>query len=191
MSYFPIPDWAAELDTAAFTDPAQLETRAAKFERTIKRRNRIEYAAGALCVLGFGAASFFAFRETQHLIAGAFAFCTACVLVVLWQLSVRGSYRASQPEESCLSHLRGQYERQYRALRDVPQWYLGPIALGVIAVYAAMITKFAEMGGLAKALGGTWQPMLSTLTFFAFVWWLNWFAAKKLKRQIERIDALG
>ncbi len=191
MSHFPIPEWAAHVGDAEFTDPTLVQTRAAKFEKTIKRRNVIEYAAGALCLVGFGVAAAGAFQAAEYLIAGAFAFSSACVLVVLWQLNARGSYRPSPPEESCLAHLRGQYERQYDALRTVPMWYLGPIALGVFSVYAAMIIKFTQVGGLAKALEGTWQPLLGTVAFFGFVWWLNWFAAGKLKAQIDQIDTLA
>ena len=190
MSQFPIPDWASDSDEAHFSDPATIKSRAAKFERTIKRRNLIESAAGALCFAGFGALTWKAAQEGEFVIANAYAFCIACVAVVLWQLAARGSYEPQRPEESCLAHLREQYQRQYEALRGVPQWYLGPIALGITAVYTAMMIKFTEVGGLAKALEGTWVPIAGTAAFFAFVWWLNWTAARGLKKRIEQIDAL-
>lgn len=191
MSNFPIPEWATSVEDAQFTDPAQVQTRAAKFERTIKRRNFIEYAAGAFCIISFGGLAYGSLQMTEYLIAGAYALCIACVVFVLWQLRARGSHRPLRPEESCLDHLRDQYLRQYNALRTVPQWYLGPLTLGVITVYTTMIIKFSQMGGLAKALEGIWQPLLGTAAFFGFVWWLNWFAAQKLKRQIDQIDTLG
>ncbi|MEM7700608.1 MAG: hypothetical protein AAF251_01590 [Pseudomonadota bacterium] len=190
MSQLPIPEWAATVDDAQFTDPAKVKARAAKFERTIRRRNVIEYAAGALCIAGFAYGGVFAALEAEYLMAFALAFCIGCILLVLWQLNARGSYLLAPPEETCLQHLRGQYVRQYHALRSVPVWYLGPIALGLSAVYAAMILRFAQMGGLAKALEGTWQPIAGTALLFGFIWWLNWFAAEKLKKQIDQIDAL-
>lgn len=190
MSHFPIPEWAADIDDAQFTDPALVKTRAAKFERTIKRRNILEYAAGALCFVLFGAMAVASAYKGEFVFAAAAALCLLCVGVVMWQLNARGSYQPSPPEENCLTHLRGQYERQYRALRSVPLWYLGPLAFAIFVFYAAMIVQFTQIGGLAKALEGTWQPMLSTAAFFGFVWWLNWFAAGKLKKQIDQIDAL-
>jgi len=190
MSQFPIPEWAAHVDDAQFTDPALVQTRATKFERTIKRRNLLEYAAGALCFVLFGALAIGGVSKGEPLFAAGAALCVVCVGIVLWQLNARGSYRPPLPEESCLDHLRSQYHRQYEALRAVPVWYLGPLAVGVFGFYALMIIQFSRVGGLAKALEGTWQPMLTTAAFFGFVWWLNWFAARKLKKQIDQIDAL-
>lgn len=191
MSHLPIPEWGAQVADAEFTDPAKLQARAAKFEGTIKRRNFLEYAASVLCVIAFGSSSFGALSVGEYGIGAAFAFCVVCVMAVLWQLNARGSYRPIPPEESCLAHLRGQYQRQYEALRSVPVWYLGPIALGLASVYTAMLVKFTQVGGLAKAFEGTWLPMLGTAAFLGFVWWLNWHAAGDLKKQIDRIDALA
>ena len=190
MSQFPIPDWAAQVDDAQFTDPALLQTRARKFERTIKRRNFIEYAAGALCLVAFGSMSVAGIAEGQPVFAAASSLCMVCVLIVLWQLNKRGSYEPLRPEDSCRNHLREQYERQYKALRSVPVWYLGPLAVGVFGFHGAMLVQFATIGGWTKALEGTWQTIAFTAAFFAFVWWLNWFAARKLKEQIDQIDAL-
>ena len=191
MSQFPIPDWATDVDTREFTDPALLAGRASKFERTIKRRNFLEYAAALLSVGLFGALFVFGLLEGEIVFVAGGALCTVCTMIVAWQLHKRGSYEQPLPEESCLEHLRSQYERQYHALRTVPYWYLGPLAIGVFGFYAIMIAKFTIMGSFAKALEGTLQPMLFTAAFFGFVWWLNWFAAGKLKRQIEQIDALN
>lgn len=191
MSQFPIPGWAADVADAQFTDPVLLNERATKFERTVKRRNLVEYAAGALCLIAFGAMSIGGVVEGQLVFAAASALCFVCVLVVLWQLQKRGSYEPLRPEDNCLSHLRDQYDRQYKALRSVPLWYLGPLAVGVFGFHTAMIAQFAMIGGLSKALEGTWQTIATTAAFFGFVWWLNWFAARKLKKQIDQIDALS
>ena len=191
MSQFPIPDWVSDTDDAHFTDPALLHTRAQKFARTITRRNFIEYAAGALCLVAFGSMSVGGVVKGQPVFAAASSLCVVCVLIVLWQLTKRGSYEPLRPEDSCLNHLRDQYERQYKALRSVPIWYLGPLAVGVFGFYATMLFQFAMIGGWAKAFEGTWQAIACTAAFFLFVWWLNWFAARKLKKQIEQMDALS
>lgn len=190
MSHFPIPEWAAQVDDAQFTDPALVQTRAAKFERTIKRRNILEYAAGALAATLFGAQAIGAAAIGETLLAAAGALCALCVLVVLWQLHQRASYRAAPPEASCLEHLRAQYQRQYEALRSVPRWYLGPLALGLLGTYAAMAYTSAQMNGWDKAIEGIGQPVLYTAAFFVAVGALNLFAARGLKRQIDQIDAL-
>lgn len=191
MNRFPIPEWAADIDDAQFTDPAKVKTRAAKFERTIKRRNVLEYAAGGLAVVLFGGLSIGALSKAEYFIAAAGALCVACTVYVLFQLNKRGSSIAARPEESCLAHLRGQYERQYHALRTVPQWYLAPIGLGLFGYYALFAVQYGQRVGLEKALDGIWHPLLGTAALFAFFWWLNARAARSLKQRIDQIDALG
>ncbi|MEL6738479.1 MAG: hypothetical protein AAFO28_06095, partial [Pseudomonadota bacterium] len=159
MTRLPIPDWAAEIDTAEFTDPALLKSRAAKFERTIKRRNILEYAAGGLAAVLFGAFAFGAAIYGEYVFSAAAVLCVGSILVVLWQLAKRGSFHSALPEQSCLDHLRTQYERQYEALRSVPLWYLGPIGLGLTGFYAAFAFRFAQVGGWHKALEGVAQPV--------------------------------
>ena len=190
MTNFPIPEWATQVDNAQFTDPALVQTRAAKFERTIKRRNILEYAAGALAATLFGAQAIGAALIGEYLFAAAGALCALSVLVVLWQLHKRGSYRPAPPEASCLDHLRAQYQRQYEALRSVPRWYLGPITLGLLGFYATTAYKAAQTIGWTKAIEGIGQPVLYTALFCVAVGALNLFAARGLKRQIDQIDAL-
>ncbi|MEM7688168.1 MAG: hypothetical protein AAF291_04030 [Pseudomonadota bacterium] len=190
MTQLPIPEWAAAVADAEFTDPALIQKRASKFERTIKRRNILEYAAGALCVVLFGALAIGGVMKSEYLFAAGGALCVVCTGIVIWQLHARGSYRLPLPEESCLDHLRSQYQRQYDALHSVPVWYLGPLAVGVFGFYALMIVQFTQIGGLGKALEGTWKPIVATTAFFIFVGWLNRFAARKLKDKIDQIDAL-
>ncbi len=191
MSQFPIPQWAAAVDDAQFTDPALIETRAAQFERTIKRRNVLEYAAGGLALVLFGALAIGALAIGEYLFAAAGALCIGSILVVLWQLNARGSYRPAPPEATCLEHLRAQYKRQYEALRSVPVWYLGPFAIGLTGFYGAFAYRFAQVGGWEKALEGVWLPMLGTAAFFLAVWALNAFAARALKQRIQQLDRIS
>jgi len=191
MSQFPIPEWAALIDDAQFTDPAQVQARAEAFESTIKWRNILEYAAGALAVGLFAALSIGAIAIGEYIFAAAGLFVAVCVMVVLWQLHKRGSHQPARLEMPCLDHLRSQYERQYHALRTVPVWYLGPVALGLAGFYAAFAFKFARVGGWMEAAEALWQPVLVTSAVFAGIWVLNALAARSLKRRIDQIDTLA
>jgi hypothetical protein len=191
MNPFPIPDWAEEVDDAQFTDPALIQTRAAKFERTIRRRNVLEYAAGALAGALLALFSLGAALTGEFLIAAASALCAIGLGIILWQLDARASVLPARPEAACLDHLRRQYERQYQALVTVPKWYLAPLLPGILAFYGAVTLRVAQAAGWSAALDGMWWPLGASFGVFGAIALANWWAARALKRQIERIDALG
>lgn len=190
MSNFPIPEWSAQVDDAQFTDPAAVQNRTQHFERTIRRRNRLENAAGFVCLVVFAAFGLGALSRGEFLIAVADALCVIGVLVVTWQLRRRANLLPMRPEAPCLDHLRAQYERQYRALRSVPKWYLGPLIPGIAAFYAAVTVRVAQSAGWARALEGLWLPLGFTVAVFVAIAFANWLAARALKRRIDQIDAL-
>lgn len=190
MSSFPIDLWITQLPDARFTDPAECRMRATRFERTVRLRNVIEYAAGGLALVLFAGLFAAALSRGEVLIAAAGALCAVCVGVVLWQLHARGSLNPVRPEQSCLDHLRGQYRRQYDALRSVPQWYLGPPTLGLGALYAAITVRAADSIGWASALEGMAWPVLATLGGFGGIAALNLWAARAIRQRLEALEGL-
>lgn len=190
MNSSPIDLWITQLPDARFTDPAQCRERAARLARTVRLRNILEYAAGGLALVLFAGLSAGALVKQEGLIAAAGALCAVCVAVVLWQLHARASLNPPRPEQSCLDHLRGQYHRQYTALRSVPQWYLGPPALGLGALYAAIAARVADTLGWAHTLEGMAWPILATLGVFAAIAALNLWAARSLRQHLDALDRL-
>lgn len=191
MSQLPLPEWAAEVADAQFTDPALVKARATKFDRTIMRRNFIEYAAGALALVLFTGLTVGAFIKGEPLIAVASIVILIGVGIVMWQLHVRGSVLLPAPEEPCLQHLRGQYYRQYKALDSVWKWYLGPLVPGILAFYGVVAFRVSQAAGWQVALEGSWKPLAVTVGLFLFIGLANWFAARALKRKVDQIDALS
>lgn len=191
MTQLPIPTWTKAASTADFTDPARLAHYTTRFERSIRRRNAIEYAAGALVVAAFSLAG------AQAAIFGLWPFALALwltvagTLYVIWKLRRDGSVEPAPSELPCREHLRSQLERQRRLLRAVPRWYLAPLAPGIVGIYGLVIAGVARNHGLMVALEGVWLPLVATAGFFGFVAWLNFAAAKRIERQIHALDRLG
>ena len=180
--------WRADDGAGGFTDPARLEKRRTRFERTIRRRNLIEYAAGAL-LLCLEVPAFIMFAATgQTLMAGAIVLMLGGTIAVMWNLHRRASMRSRRPEEDCRSHLIGQYRRQAEALRTVPLWYIGPLMPGVLGVYGTVAIEAARRGRFAEFVSEMGLPFGLTLAFFGFVIWLNQRAAHSL-RQAEELEA--
>lgn len=191
MSLPPLPAWQSAAKDAHFSDPATCALRASKFERTIRIRNLAEYAAGGLMIVLFGASAIGALIMGETLIGLAMMLTVGGVAVVLWGIARRASNLDRWDEEPCLDHLARQYRRQYEALMRVPVWYIGPLVPGIIALFAAVAAGVAEVTGWQAALVGITQPALVVGGVFAAIIALNLMAARRLQRDLERIERLA
>ncbi|GAB5347590.1 hypothetical protein [Alteriqipengyuania sp. 357] len=181
--------WQAESAAQTFTDPEELVRRSTGFERTIRRRNLIEYVAGAL-LLCLEVPAFVMFVAIgEPMMAGAMVLMALGTLLVLWNQYKRASMQRRRPEEDCRSHLVSQYRRQAEALRTVPLWYIGPLLPGVLGVYGTVVFKAIGEVDAWDILAEMGPPFGATLAFFGFVIWLNLRAARSLRRQAEELEA--
>ncbi|QIQ86116.1 hypothetical protein [Erythrobacter sp.] len=188
MTKPPFPLWTEEAQDAGFTDPAEIARRAGAFERTIRRRNLIEYAAGGIVFVLFFAAAVGALWIGEWAIASSFALILAGIALVVRNLARRAGNLERRPEEPCLVHLRRQYARQYAALRSVGAWYLAPLLPGLLLFYAVIAWKVSLVAGWREALSGIAGPFAVTFGVFAAILAANLLAARGLKR---KLDALG
>ncbi len=179
--------WQASVEIAGAPPLEDVRKGADKFYRYIKWRNRVEYAACVVVVVGFSSYVFL-LPNLVHKIAS--------VLVVLatfyvgWQLHRRAS--AIPPEAAGATPLlqlaRTQLVRQRDALRSIFSWYLLPFLPGMgLFLTGTLLQKRAE-GGLKLISDGIGPAVV--VAVFAGVWWLNQVAARKLQRHIDEIDAL-
>ena len=89
--------WCATSAPHGFTDPADLAKRTTGFERTIRRRNFIEYAAGVL-LLCIEVPAFVMFASAgEPLMAGAMVLMFVGTLAVMWNLHRRASMLRRRP----------------------------------------------------------------------------------------------
>jgi len=182
--------WQAEGAAQTFTNPEELQKRSTGFERTIRRRNLIEYAAGAL-LLCLEVPAFVMFAMTgEPLMAGAMVLMLLGTLAVLWNLHRRASTQARRPEEDCRSHLVSQYRRQAEALRAAPWWYIGPLLPGVLGAYGTVAFKAIGEADAWDILTEMGPPFGATIAFFGFVIWLNLRAARSLQKQADALEAV-
>lgn len=189
MQNDPFQWWTSSPVEAGFTDPDALRTRATTFERTVRRRNLIEGAAGVLVIGLFVSGSVAAATVGEWALALAGALIVAGTAFILWHLFRSGSNLARRPEHDCRTHLLNQLVRQRDLLRRVPQWYLAPLLPGICAVYGITAAKVAGAQGWDVAISGIWLPFAATMAFFLFVGWLNLWAARRLSREIAAIEA--
>ena len=179
--------WTNQSRDAKFAEPKSSSRRMTKLERQVLIRNLIEYCAGALVLVLFGAATIMAVMASQFIMAVCFASTVVGVIYVIGTLYRQGRVETRQPENSCIDHLRGQLTRQRDLLRSVPKWYLAPLVPGVVGLYLTIIWEVAQVRGWAVAVEGLWLEFGGTLVFFVFVGWLNLRAARGLDREIQAL----
>jgi hypothetical protein len=172
--------WRDQSVPASTFTPDELRVKGDVFRRTVRRRNLIEYFAGAMVLTGF---AFYIWLYVDLPTRIGCAVMIAGVCLVLWQLHRRASAEAPSPEglgQPAISHYRTQLVRQRDALRWVWLWYILPLLPGYeIFIWGRRMAMGASGGEWIYAL----MPILGVIVVA-----LNLYAAHKLQRQIDHLD---
>ena len=188
MTHTPFSFWTDQNSTASFSEPGACQTRATAFENTIRRRNTVEYLAGAFVVVIFAAMAFFFASQGQWLIAATSIATLFAALFVVFKLHRDGSAQKRRPEQTCRDHLREQLVRQRDLLRGVPKWYLAPFIPGMAGFYLVVTANVAANHGWMIAVEGVWLKVVGTAALFVFLAWLNLREARRIDKEIDALD---
>ena len=166
-----------------------VQAKTQKFERQIRWRNRLEWLAAAVVVLIF---SWKAISQSSLLIRLGAVEIVLAAAYVSYRLFKDGRTRRSlDPSASTTDYLkahRAELLRQADLLRRAPIWYVGPFAIGLIAISAGAILEALAAG---KSLVGALIPLGVILAVLVGVSFLNLRAARKLRRQADALDQDG
>lgn len=177
--------------------PEQLRGRISKFERTIGRRNLVEYIAAALVIVLF---AYYAWVFPVLLLR------IGCVLLILgtayvvYQLHRRASARPAPADmglRNCIDFQRAELVRQRDALNAVWSWYLLPFLPGMLVFLIGLFhftMQVTQAAGRAfhtgAAVAGFGLVAGCVALVFLAIWQLNRSAAKKLQNEIDDLDQL-
>jgi hypothetical protein len=157
---------------------------AGKFQRRIRLRNALEYAAGG-SVMAY--AAHFALRApAPPLEKAGMVLLGLGALVVVTVLRRRGHAGGDPPLAAPTGELlawhRSELARQRDLLRSVPLWYLGPFVPGML------LTFFGRWQAKPEQLQSQAISLSIVVLVFAGVWVLNVMGAKKLERKLRELD---
>jgi Flp pilus assembly protein TadB len=160
--------------------PEELARQAHPLQDTVARRNRREVLASALITPVF---LFYAWYFPHWLTKLGALLTVAGTGVVMWQLHRRARARPL-PEAlagSLMEFHRAELARQRDALRSVWRWYIGPLVPGLVLFLCGRQIE-----------NGSWQPAAFAIValLLAGVVVLNLHAARRLQRQIDKLDQL-
>ncbi len=165
-------------------DPEVIESRAADFERTVRRRNALEWVASAIVIVLFGRDAINA--STTAELMGNWLVVAAAIGVALY-LYLKGRLSVeidptSDTRTYVEAHARA-LDAQARLLASVPLWYLGPLSVGMIVL---MVGRMPTDGRPMIV----WSVVVSLIVLvFAGIWWLNHRGARKLRDEAAALRA--
>jgi hypothetical protein len=160
----------------------EIQKRAARFERRIRRRNIVEYAGGTSVIVLFVLAALRnpGWRAIPQylLIAG--------VLYAMLQLHGRASARFMPRDVALRASVqwhREELERHRAALRAIWRWYLLPLVPGLVAILI--------VGAVEHGVTAFWYICCFGFpAVLAGIWALNRRAARRLDRQIDELRSM-
>ena len=181
--------WQSQEQENAPMPIEQIHASATRFQRRVRLRNLIEYAAGLIVVPSF---AWQAIHGPNPLYKIGAALIVLGALVCLWQLHLRGGARRT-PGASAASLTdfhRCELVRQQKALKSVWLWYLGPFAPGMALcltsfwLYPPARYALSPADGRASLMVATVVAVLVFMTVFG----VNRLGARRLQREIDKLD---
>jgi hypothetical protein len=164
----------------------QVREKARNYQRGIRLRNGVEYAAIAATSL------FFAWTVFRIPLAGMRVGAALCILggcYVAWQIHRRARSRVAPADlalTNCVEFHRGELVRQRDYLRGIWRWYLGPFVPGLAWLIAA--AGAANPGRLPQVWPFLAGYALAIALAFFLIARLNLNAAGRLQKRIEELD---
>jgi hypothetical protein len=182
--------WATQKEEAFSMSLADLQARASLLQSRVRRRNAIEYAAGALVV---GAFSWVAVSANGIVTQAAAVLIALGAVYVCWRLYAlarAAAVHGFETAESCADFHRGELVRQRDALQGIWRWYLGPLVPGLVLFWIGVgISPTVELplfGRIALSVVGLG---VGAALFFGIAR-ANAAAAKALQAEIDAIDRM-
>lgn len=175
------------LDTIPPTAEAVHE-RSARFARSIRIRNWVEYGAAAIVVVAF---AIYAWTEANPISRIGYLFIVAAAIYAVWQLRRRASPRPAPIAPTlreAIAHLRGEYARQWDALAHIWDWYLLPFVPGFALIMVGPTVLPQASKAPPSPIFGIVAIVLIVLVF-AGIWKGNRAAAARLQAAIDELDA--
>ncbi|HNX48799.1 MAG TPA: hypothetical protein PLS53_01755 [Thermoanaerobaculaceae bacterium] len=173
----------------------QLRLRSRKLDRRVWWRNLREYAASVAVIGTFG---YYIWRFPAPMVRLGCALVVAGVLFMVHSLHTRGAARTVPTEmafRSCLEFHREQLERQRDLLRGVWRWYLLPLVPGMaVFLFGLLLWTLEQPHAPAHTRAIVITFFLTAVAcglVFVGIGKLNQWAARKLQREIDALDALG
>jgi hypothetical protein len=182
--------WQASAADPALPDLAAVRAGADRFYRRVRRRNAIEYVAGAFVVLCFSAYAVFLPMPTMRIGAAMVVVGTLIVVRQLHRLAAAAPLPERAAVEPILVHQRAQLARQRDALAGIFTWYLLPLIPGLLVMTIGPVIERGGLAGLLHAPRATWIVLVCAIVTFTGVWVLNRRGAARLRRMIGEIDML-
>jgi hypothetical protein len=157
---------------------------ASKFQRQIRLRNFIEYAAGGVVMVWTLHSALFV--PAPLLVKAGSVLLALGALVVVTVLRKRGHAAGDPPFSAATSELvawhRSELARQRDLLYRVPVWYLGPLLPGMLAI---VVGRWLERPDRVRDVA---IAMAIIAVAFGATAALNWAAARKLDRKLRDLE---
>ena len=179
--------WGAQAVEPDLVTIEQIRRGSNKFQSTVRRRNRVEYAAGVLVIAGFGL--YLWIFPTLLMRLGSLLIITGAIFIMAW-IYFRASVNPIPSQISFMDYIaryREELRRQQSALRTVWLWYLAPLVPGFVLFTIGMSRLLEHAPGSGRPM---WPLLVATVGVFAGVWLLNLWGARRLQHQIDELSRL-
>ena len=185
--------WQSQGTPLAPMSPEELRRAAKRLTRRVYWRNFREYAAAGVVVFAM-VRNLYQF-QTILCRTGA-ALIIAAALVIVYQLHRKGAAAMTEQEwnsKDCAEFYRSELVRQRDLLASVWKWYLLPLVPGMcVLLLGTLQLQLSEPNSRLQLASIGWRYgfiFAGCVALFVVTGKLNHWAARKLQKKIEALDA--
>ncbi len=186
----PMEIWQSQHVEPLMMSMDEIRSKAVRFERQIRMRNRRETTVAVVMIVVFG---LFLYVFPSPMERAGSLLTIAGMVFVIYRMN-----RQAAPEnvpagggfESCVAFHRRELERQRDLLRSIGLWYLGPLMPGVVVFSLAVIAPKIRPEHPAD----WWRALPGLAIMVAWFWFtirLNRRAAAGLQRTIDELTRVA
>jgi len=182
----PMEIWQSQDVEPLMISMEEIRSKAVRFERQIRSRNRRETTVAVVMIAVFG---LFLFVFPSPMARAGSLLTIAGIVFVIYRMNRQAApdrVPAGGGFESCVAFHRRELERQRDLLRSIERWYLGPLIPGVLVFSLAVIEPKIRPDHPAD----WWRALPGLAIMVAWFWFtirLNRRAADGLQQTIDEL----
>jgi hypothetical protein len=177
--------WSNQMIDEMKPSTESIQSSARKFERKIRRRNLLEWLAGLVVILAFAGIGI----TQENLLGrlGALEIIVATIYISFRLFRDGRTQYTLDPTMSTVDYLkvhRSELLRQEKLLQKAPYWYVGTLAIGLVAISAGRILVTLDAG---DSLVSELISLFIIIVVLGVVVVANLKAASKLRQEADSI----
>ncbi len=180
--------WKSQAPSVDTKPLPHIQSRAQRFQTTVRVRNAMEYCAALFVIVFFGRALIGTDSLMMKIGAALIIIATLFVCYTLYNIAQSAASSTIDKSVNTVEFHRQELRRQHHALTNVWKWYLSPFVPGMVLFVLGSNASAASSHSSWSILVASSGSLLIIALVFVAIHWLNRRAANKIRQELAELE---